>query len=270
MHCCIDWDMAEGRWPWQCDNKQASPFWIQNAACSQNRIQGWWCGLDLERTICDKIATLNWSIILWINYHAGYLGIKILPHCDTVSSASIHEKQDQESLFIKEFADLLEQAATWTGQLIILGDFNIHWDADNDTEKRDLCNLLDTFGITLHVDGPTHTKGHTLDLVMVCAEEDSVSFCSISDFMSDHNAIFFTLNTSRLHSPRKTIIYQSFIPSTSQLSLLKFHPLHLQLPQHSQMMLKQYRPTMTPSWASLTNMHQRRVCLWLSIHPSHG
>ena len=113
----------------------------------------------------------------------------------------------KKSLFIQEFADLLEQAATWTGQVIILGDFNIHWDADNDTEKRDLCNLLDSFEITQHVDGPTHTEGHTLDLVMSRTEEDSVSSCSVSDFMSDHNAIFITLSTSRLHPPRKTTIY---------------------------------------------------------------
>ena len=111
----------------------------------------------------------------------------------------------QKSLFIKEFADLMEQAATWPGQLVILGDFNIHWDHDTDTEKKELHDLLESFGINQHVEGPTHTKGHTLDLVMSRADEDTVSSCTISDFISDHNAILIKLNTSRLHPLRKTI-----------------------------------------------------------------
>ena len=76
------------------------------------------------------------------------------------------QNQLQKSLFVTEFADLLEQAATWTGRLLILGDFNVHWDVESDTEKKQFVDLLEAFSITQHVEGPTHSRGHTLDLVM--------------------------------------------------------------------------------------------------------
>ncbi|KAM4592398.1 uncharacterized protein PAE49_010282 [Odontesthes bonariensis] len=45
-------------------------------------------------------------------------------------------------------------------------DFNIHMDNNMDTNAKELCSLLDTFGLLQHVNGPTHTRGHTLDLVI--------------------------------------------------------------------------------------------------------
>ena len=57
------------------------------------------------------------------------------------------QNQLQKSLFVAEFADLLEQAATWTGQLLILGDFNVHWDVKGDTEKKQFEDLLEAFSM---------------------------------------------------------------------------------------------------------------------------
>lgn len=114
-----------------------------------------------------------------------------------------------KSKFLEEFADLLEQAATWTGRLLLGGDFNVHWDQQDDAEKKQLAELLDAFGLTQHVEGPTHTHGHTLDLVISRTEEDIVAECSASDFISDHNAILITMNTGRDHPPRKTVTFRN-------------------------------------------------------------
>lgn len=111
----------------------------------------------------------------------------------------------QKADFMNEFADLLEQAATWTGQLIIMGDFNVHWDCEDNAKRKQLAELLDVCSITQHVVGQTHTKGHTLDLVMTLTGHDIVADCIISDFISDHSAILVTMNTSRCHPPHKTI-----------------------------------------------------------------
>ena len=115
------------------------------------------------------------------------------------------QNQLQKSLFVTEFADLLEQAATWTGQLLILGDFNVHWDVEGDTEKKQFEDLLEAFSMIQHLEGPTHSRGHTLDLVMSHADDDTVASCSTSHFISDHNAISVRLNTGRAHPPRKMI-----------------------------------------------------------------
>jgi len=111
----------------------------------------------------------------------------------------------KQSTFLEEFADLLEQAATWTGKLIIMGDFNVHWNSEDNHERKDLASLLEAFSITQHVCGPTHSKGHTLDLVMTRTENNIVRECITSDFISDHNAILVTLNTGKDHPPRKYI-----------------------------------------------------------------
>ena len=42
----------------------------------------------------------------------------------------------------------------------------MHWEKQDDAEKKQMAELLDAFRLTQHADGPTHTGGHTLDLVM--------------------------------------------------------------------------------------------------------
>ena len=68
----------------------------------------------------------------------------------------------RKSTFISEFADLLEQSSTFSGQLVLLGDFNVHFNSVNDGERIQLAALLDRFGLVQHVSGATHTSGHTL------------------------------------------------------------------------------------------------------------
>ena len=111
----------------------------------------------------------------------------------------------QKSAFVTELADLLEEAATWTGKLILLGDFNIHWYSVADSERQKLSSLLDSFGLCQHVEGPTHTGGHTLDLVISRTVDDLVSLCTVSDFISDHNAVLLTLNCGKRHPHCKII-----------------------------------------------------------------
>ena len=65
-----------------------------------------------------------------------------------------------------------------SGKLIIVGDFNIHIDAKV-TESSHLLSLLDSFGLTQHVSGSTHIKGHTLD---VSIQFNSNSFICNNDY----------------------------------------------------------------------------------------
>ena len=71
-----------------------------------------------------------------------------------------------KSSFINELGDLLETTSTLSGKLVLLGDFNVHLDKSSEPEAIQLRSLLDSFGMEQHVDGPTHIRGHTLDLVI--------------------------------------------------------------------------------------------------------
>lgn len=70
-------------------------------------------------------------------------------------------------------------------RLLLVGDFNIHVDDDSDLFARGFINIMDSFHFTQHVSGPTHNKGHTLDLVFTLGLNID-SICSEDIFISDH------------------------------------------------------------------------------------
>ena len=79
-----------------------------------------------------------------------------------------------------------------SGELVIAGDFNIHTD-----ECSQLPSLIDSFGLVQHVSGSTHLKGHTLDLVISRAEDDIIQGCTVGSFISDHNAVHFSVKAGK-------------------------------------------------------------------------
>jgi hypothetical protein len=51
------------------------------------------------------------------------------------------------------------------GEVLITGDLNFHLDDSNDIYSRKLIETLQDHGLQQHVIGPTHVRGHTLDVV---------------------------------------------------------------------------------------------------------
>ena len=115
----------------------------------------------------------------------------------------------QKSLFLQELADLLELTTTLPGRLVLLGDFNVHWDSVDDAECMQLSTLLDDHGLVQHVRSPTHQDGHILDLIITRSVDNLVAECRVGEFMSDHNALHVSLNCCKAHPPRRTITYRS-------------------------------------------------------------
>ena len=60
----------------------------------------------------------------------------------------------------------LESIILSTEPILIVGDFNLHVDADGDAAAGDLLDILESMGLEQHVTGPTHNLGHTLDLII--------------------------------------------------------------------------------------------------------
>ena len=67
--------------------------------------------------------------------------------------------------FISELTELLTSICSRSSSTLLLGDFNIHVDSSSCSLAAEFLSVLDCFDITQHVVGPTHVKGHTLDLV---------------------------------------------------------------------------------------------------------
>jgi hypothetical protein len=89
--------------------------------------------------------------------------------------------------FFDEFGDLLERLATFSVPLMIVGDFNIHFDDPADANTARLSELLSHFGLRHHVDSATHLAGHTLDL-LITREDQLVRLQPIeTPLLSDHS-----------------------------------------------------------------------------------
>ena len=70
-------------------------------------------------------------------------------------------------VFLDELGKLLSVICTDFDCLIVLGDFNLHVDNPENSYAKELNALLDTFILTQPVQGPTHSLGHTMDLVIL-------------------------------------------------------------------------------------------------------
>ncbi|RXM35906.1 hypothetical protein EOD39_12469 [Acipenser ruthenus] len=64
-------------------------------------------------------------------------------------------------------------------QILNRGDFNIHVDLPPSTLVTDFVTLLDCLGLSQSVNVPTHTCGHTLDLLITRGLD--ISNPSVSD-----------------------------------------------------------------------------------------
>ena len=79
------------------------------------------------------------------------------------------------STFITEFSDYLESSVMSREPLLILGDFNIHMDLPDDTDCRNMSDLLVSMGLKQHVLQPTHELGHTLDLIITRISDNIIA-----------------------------------------------------------------------------------------------
>jgi endonuclease/exonuclease/phosphatase family metal-dependent hydrolase len=79
----------------------------------------------------------------------------------------IYRPDRSQSSFYDEFANLLVHHACSPAKVLILGDFNIHWDVPDDPDTRKLKSVLQEAAFHQHVTWPTHIAGHTIDFVIV-------------------------------------------------------------------------------------------------------
>ena len=91
-------------------------------------------------------------------------------------------------MFFGEFQTYLSSVVQSCNLLLITGDFNIHMDIMDDSDKRKMCDLLNMFDLRQHVTVPTHKSGHILDLMITrCSNELVLSIPTVDHMISDHN-----------------------------------------------------------------------------------
>ena len=108
--------------------------------------------------------------------------------------------------FYEEFSEYVEKLSCASGNVIILGDFNIHFlDNSGFVYKR----FVDILDFVQHNDKPTHNSGHLLDYIITIKDSSGVSNLYISDFFCDHRALYVSLTCNRVYPERKQIDVRS-------------------------------------------------------------
>ena len=131
--------------------------------------------------------------------------------------------------FIGDFSTLLEESLAKNGKLIILGDFNIHAENENDPCGKVFLQLLKTSNLQQHVKYPTHIHGHTLDLIITRLTDETVCDVNVKDAnLSDHKLITLHLPTQRPPLPKREINYRDYksIDRTEFRKNIESSPLH--------------------------------------------
>lgn len=122
--------------------------------------------------------------------------------------------------FLTEFPEFLSSLLLEWNKIIIVGDFNIHVDNNNDSLSNSFKALLDSTGFTQNVNAPTHTHKHTLDLVLTFGIEISdLEVLPQNPVLSDHSLITFQLLIKDFVPPKDKLQMKRFL---SEKAVLKF------------------------------------------------
>ncbi len=136
---------------------------------------------------------------------------------ETLSSftlASVYRSPGPYSDFLGEFANFLSNLVVTVDRALIVGDFNIHIDNENDTLGLAFIDILNSLGVRQNVTGPTHRHNHTLDLILSYGVDvDTIEILPQSDDISDHYLVSCMLRsanvnqyTPRYHSGRTILL----------------------------------------------------------------
>ena len=92
---------------------------------------------------------------------------------------------------------------------MITGDFNFHLDNTSDIHAKRFVGILNAFGLKQHVSGPTHEKGHTLDLVITKSEDTLIRRTWVRDSaIADHFAVHCDLRLEKPSFREKMVTFR--------------------------------------------------------------
>ena len=91
-----------------------------------------------------------------------------------------------------------------------MGYLNFHVDDAYNADATKFSDCVNSVGMVMHVRGPTHKKGHTLDVLLTRSTDEQTNICVVDMGLSDHYAVSYTLNISQQHTGMTNIKYRNF------------------------------------------------------------
>ena len=133
------------------------------------------------------------------------------------------------SSFIDEFSNYASYLTSAPGNLIVVGDFNLHVDDLTDKSSQDFLSSLAVLGLKQHITVPTHKNSHTLDLLITTLDGQLDPVWRVEDHgFPDHYAVFTQIAVKKPALPRKSIQYRKTKCVTREALLLALASTRLQ------------------------------------------
>ena len=128
-----------------------------------------------------------------------------------INLITIYRPPDSNVLeFSNELTNLLETNINSSGELILLGDFNIAVNKSFDAEPATFLDILDSFNLVNKVDQPTHRPSNTLDLIIHNDDSSIIPRIKVDRLFSDNNIVFFDISLPQTMIISKVKVYRKF------------------------------------------------------------
>ena len=118
-------------------------------------------------------------------------------------------KQATTQSFFEEFTNWMETKSNEYDNIIVLGDFNIHINNDQDADANRFKDIMEALGLQQHVSFSMHRYGNTLDHIYTeLGSTVMIDYCREGPILSDHTAVICGTNVQRENITRKEVSYR--------------------------------------------------------------
>ncbi|KAJ8020737.1 hypothetical protein HOLleu_40411 [Holothuria leucospilota] len=113
------------------------------------------------------------------------------------------------SVFIAEFAEFINNIHIDHKNVLVMGDFNIHWDDNLNYDKIAFHDLTTSYGLVQSVNCVTHFSGYTIDLILT-KEELPFHLSEPENVfpISDHGLFKFCIDISKPPTVKQVVEYR--------------------------------------------------------------
>lgn len=149
-----------------------------------------------------------------------YLAFLIKTKPNVLMTIIYRPPKASRSAFLTELGEFLSVICTDFDLPIVTGDFNIHMDSQNDKYANELTTLLESFGLNQHVKEPTHSHGHTLDLII--SRDVQMDINVLNCALSDHYLVFFSFSLACVPTVAgSTVVQKRHINDTTRAQFVE-------------------------------------------------
>ena len=140
---------------------------------------------------------------------------KVETHDNSVTCIVIYrppyssKNQETVTKFLVKFTELLANILGSFSNVIVLGDFNVHINDENDNEAGIFDDTITAFGFNQHITFPTHWKGNIIYLAFIeTCNSIKVKSCRPGPILSDHMVVDIVMAQASQPIQRKLIKYR--------------------------------------------------------------